>query len=160
MLACAVDGFDDTNTSCNTFTTRGTTWRYWGNLYGSAVKLSANLFTSGICIPCSGYRHSFHAGSHAGDRQTYRSGLIISESLKRRKTVFSIWTRTRARDVISWAAEHAERTGEYLEGIARIWQRDDLPAELEPYISVVKHFQPQRAVTLPGETVNRPPVAA
>ncbi|MFO6285338.1 23S rRNA (adenine(2030)-N(6))-methyltransferase RlmJ, partial [Pseudomonas aeruginosa] len=37
-------------------------------------------------------------------------------------------------------AEHAERTGEYLEGIARIWQQDDLPAELEPYISVVEHF--------------------
>ena len=37
-------------------------------------------------------------------------------------------------------SEHAERTGEYLEGIARIWQQDDLPAELEAYINVVKHF--------------------
>ena len=27
-----------------------------------------------------------------------------------------------------------------MEGIARIWQQDDLPAELEPYIGVVEHF--------------------
>ena len=26
------------------------------------------------------------------------------------------------------------------EGIARIWQQDDLPAELEPYIGVVQRF--------------------
>ncbi|MEQ4544857.1 MAG: 23S rRNA (adenine(2030)-N(6))-methyltransferase RlmJ, partial [Pantoea agglomerans] len=38
------------------------------------------------------------------------------------------------------SGEHAERTGEYMEGIARIWQQDDLPAELEPYMNVVRHF--------------------
>jgi 23S rRNA (adenine2030-N6)-methyltransferase len=27
-----------------------------------------------------------------------------------------------------------------MEGIARIWQQDDLPAELEPYMNVVRHF--------------------
>ena len=33
-----------------------------------------------------------------------------------------------------------KRQGEYLEGISRIWQQDDLPAEMEAYISVIQHF--------------------
>ncbi len=37
-------------------------------------------------------------------------------------------------------SEHAERTGEYLDGIGRIWQRDDIPAELEPYMQVVRSY--------------------
>ncbi|WP_369835009.1 23S rRNA (adenine(2030)-N(6))-methyltransferase RlmJ [Cronobacter universalis] len=55
------------------------------------------------------------------------------------KTV-SVSGYPRGRRALS-AERRTRRThGEYLEGIARIWQRDDLPAELEPYISAVSHF--------------------
>lgn len=37
-------------------------------------------------------------------------------------------------------SEHAEKTGEFLAGIARVWQRDDVPAELEPYLSAVSAY--------------------
>ncbi len=84
------------------------------------------------------YRHSFHAGNHADVLKHTVQSLII-ESLKRKKTV-SLSGHARGRGRYQLGSEHAERTGEYLEGIARIWQQDDLPAELEPYISVVKHF--------------------
>ncbi len=49
------------------------------------------------------YRHSFHAGNHADVLKHTVQSLII-ESLKEKENRFSIWTRTRARGVISWAA--------------------------------------------------------
>ncbi|EEQ15689.1 hypothetical protein yfred0001_24890 [Yersinia frederiksenii ATCC 33641] len=38
------------------------------------------------------------------------------------------------------SGEHAERTGEYLEGIGQLWQRDDLPADLAPYMSAINYY--------------------
>lgn len=106
------------------------------------------------------YRHSFHAGNHADVLKHTVQSLII-ESLKEKEKPFLYLDTHAGAGRYQLGSEHAERTGEYLEGISRIWQQDDLPAELEPYISVVKTFQPQRAVTLlPGLPVNRPPVAA
>ena len=84
------------------------------------------------------YRHSFHAGNHADVLKHTVQSLII-ESLKERKPFLYLDTHAGA-GRYQLSGEHAERTGEYLEGIARIWQQDDLPAELEPYIGVVNHF--------------------
>ncbi|MEC4630032.1 23S rRNA (adenine(2030)-N(6))-methyltransferase RlmJ, partial [Bacillus safensis] len=36
--------------------------------------------------------------------------------------------------------EHSEKTGEYLEGIARVWEQPDLPEELLPYMQVVRRL--------------------
>ncbi|EAO2976336.1 23S rRNA (adenine(2030)-N(6))-methyltransferase RlmJ [Salmonella enterica] len=85
------------------------------------------------------YRHSFHAGNHADVLKHTVQSLII-ESLKEKEKPFLYLDTHAGAGRYQLGSEHAERTGEYLEGIARIWQQDDLPAELEPYISVVKHF--------------------
>ncbi|ALB56605.1 Protein involved in catabolism of external DNA [Cronobacter universalis NCTC 9529] len=85
------------------------------------------------------YRHSFHAGNHADVLKHTVQSLII-ESLKEKEKPFLYLDTHAGAGRYLLSGEHAERTGEYLEGIARIWQRDDLPAELEPYISAVSHF--------------------
>ncbi|NUW57177.1 23S rRNA (adenine(2030)-N(6))-methyltransferase RlmJ [Cronobacter turicensis] len=85
------------------------------------------------------YRHSFHAGNHADVLKHTVQSLII-ESLKEKDKPFLYLDTHAGAGRYLLSGEHAERTGEYLEGIARIWQRDDLPAELEPYISAVSHF--------------------
>ena len=85
------------------------------------------------------YRHSFHAGNHADVLKHTVQSLII-ESLKEKDKPFLYLDTHAGAGRYQLGSEHAERTGEYLEGIARIWQQDDLPAELEPYINVVKHF--------------------
>ena len=85
------------------------------------------------------YRHSFHAGNHADVLKHTVQSLII-ESLKEKEKPFLYLDTHAGAGRYQLSGEHAERTGEYLEGIARIWQQDDLPAELEPYISVVEHF--------------------
>lgn len=85
------------------------------------------------------YRHSFHAGNHADVLKHTVQSLII-ESLKEKDKPFLYLDTHAGAGRYQLGSEHAERTGEYLEGIARIWQQDDLPAELEAYINVVKHF--------------------
>ncbi|ELQ6141889.1 23S rRNA (adenine(2030)-N(6))-methyltransferase RlmJ [Cronobacter sakazakii] len=85
------------------------------------------------------YRHSFHAGNHADVLKHTVQSLII-ESLKEKEKPFLYLDTHAGAGRYLMSGEHAERTGEYLEGIARIWQRDDLPAELAPYISAVSHF--------------------
>ena len=83
------------------------------------------------------YRHSFHAGNHADVLKHTVQSLIITALKEKEKPFLYLDTHAGAgRYLLS--GEHAERTGEYLEGIARVWQQDDLPAELEPYISCVK----------------------
>jgi len=85
------------------------------------------------------YRHSFHAGNHADVLKHTVQSLII-EALKEKEKPFLYLDTHAGAGRYQLSGEHAERTGEYMEGIARIWQQDDLPAELEPYMNVVRHF--------------------
>ncbi len=64
------------------------------------------------------YRHSFHAGNHA-DVLKHTVPEPDHRVAKEKKNRFSIWTRTRARGVISWAANMLN-VPEYLEGIAHL----------------------------------------
>ncbi|MFS7196873.1 23S rRNA (adenine(2030)-N(6))-methyltransferase RlmJ [Rahnella inusitata] len=85
------------------------------------------------------YRHSFHAGNHADVLKHTVQSLII-ESLKEKDKPFLYLDTHAGAGRYQLSGEHAGRTGEYLEGIARIWQRDDIPEELAAYMSVVGHF--------------------
>lgn len=85
------------------------------------------------------YCHSFHAGNHADVLKHTVQSLII-ELLKEKDKLFLYLDTHAGAGCYQLGSEHAECTGEYLEGIACIWQQDDLPAELEVYINVVKHF--------------------
>ncbi|AKR79122.1 MULTISPECIES: 23S rRNA (adenine(2030)-N(6))-methyltransferase RlmJ [Edwardsiella] len=85
------------------------------------------------------YRHSFHAGNHADVLKHTVQSLIIAALKEKDKPFLYLDTHAGAgRYLLS--GEHAEKTGEYLEGIARLWQRDDLPEALTPYMDAVRHF--------------------
>jgi Protein involved in catabolism of external DNA len=85
------------------------------------------------------YRHSFHAGNHADVLKHTVQSLII-ESLKEKEKPFLYLDTHSGAGRYQLSGEHAERTGEYLEGIGLLWQRDDLPEELAAYMSVVHNF--------------------
>lgn len=87
------------------------------------------------------YRHSFHAGNHADVLKHIVQSLII-ESFKTKEKPFLYLDTHSGAGRYQLSGEHAERTGEYLEGIARIWQRDDIPEELSAYIKAVKALNP------------------
>ncbi|AKH63637.1 MULTISPECIES: 23S rRNA (adenine(2030)-N(6))-methyltransferase RlmJ [Photorhabdus] len=82
------------------------------------------------------YRHSFHAGNHADVLKHTVQSLII-ESLKEKEKPFLYLDTHAGAGRYQLSGERAERTGEYLEGIARVWQREDLPQELKVYMSAV-----------------------
>jgi len=83
------------------------------------------------------YRHSFHAGNHADVLKHTVQSLII-EALKEKEKPFLYLDTHAGAGRYQLSSAHAERTGEYLEGISRIWDQESLPAELEPYIGAVK----------------------
>lgn len=87
------------------------------------------------------YRHSFHAGNHADVVKHTVQSLIITALKEKEKPFLYLDTHAGA-GRYQLHGEHAERTGEYLAGIARVWQRDDIPAELEPYLQVLRSYNP------------------
>ncbi|CAQ82383.1 MULTISPECIES: 23S rRNA (adenine(2030)-N(6))-methyltransferase RlmJ [Photorhabdus] len=87
------------------------------------------------------YRHSFHAGNHADVLKHTVQSLII-ESLKEKEKPFLYLDTHAGAGRYQLSSEYAERTGEYLEGVARVWQREDLPQELKVYMSAVAALNP------------------
>ncbi|GAB1438866.1 23S rRNA (adenine(2030)-N(6))-methyltransferase RlmJ [Providencia sp.] len=85
------------------------------------------------------YRHSFHAGNHADVLKHTVQSLII-ESLKEKEKPFLYLDTHAGAGRYQLTGEHAEKTGEYLEGIARIWEQPDLPEELLPYMNIVRQL--------------------
>ncbi|EEQ07163.1 hypothetical protein yberc0001_3250 [Yersinia bercovieri ATCC 43970] len=65
---------------------------------------------------------------------------MIIESLKEKEKPFLYLDTHAGAGRYQLSGEHAERTGEYLEGIGKLWQRDDLPDDLAPYMSAIHYF--------------------
>ncbi|WP_440866590.1 23S rRNA (adenine(2030)-N(6))-methyltransferase RlmJ [Symbiopectobacterium purcellii] len=85
------------------------------------------------------YRHSFHAGNHTDVLKHTVQSLIITALKEKEKPFLYLDTHAGA-GRYQLSGEHAERTGEYLEGIAKLWQRDDIPEALTPYLNAVKAY--------------------
>ena len=88
------------------------------------------------------YRHSFHAGNHADVLKHTVQSLII-ESLKEKDKPFLYLDTHAGAGRYQLSGEHAERTGEYLEGIARIWVQESVPEELKTYLEAVSALNPR-----------------
>ncbi|AKO45823.1 23S rRNA (adenine(2030)-N(6))-methyltransferase RlmJ [[Haemophilus] ducreyi] len=83
------------------------------------------------------YRHSFHAGNHA-DVVKHIVQLLILQSLKQKDKGFLYLDTHAGVGRYSLFSAESEKTGEYLAGIARLWQRIDLPEEIAFYIEELK----------------------
>ncbi|SKA58663.1 23S rRNA (adenine(2030)-N(6))-methyltransferase RlmJ [Enterovibrio nigricans] len=83
------------------------------------------------------YRHSFHAGNHADVVKHIVQSLII-ESLKQKDKAFVYHDTHSGAGRYDLSDERAEKTGEYKEGIGLIWERDDIPEEIAPYVNTIK----------------------
>lgn len=83
------------------------------------------------------YRHSFHAGNHADVLKHIVQTLILSALKQKEKGFFYLDTHSGVGRYSLLSAE-AEKTGEYVEGIARLWDRTDLPEEVALYLNEVK----------------------
>ncbi len=83
------------------------------------------------------YRHSFHAGNHA-DVIKHIVETLILQALKQKEKPFVYHDTHSGVGRYDLQDERAEKTGEYKEGIARIWEQSDLPAGVQDYFEAVK----------------------
>lgn len=82
------------------------------------------------------YRHSFHAGNHADVLKHAVQSLII-DSLKLKDKPFVYHDTHAGAGRYNLSSAHAEKTGEYSDGIGRLWKKDH-PALLASYLSTVQ----------------------
>lgn len=83
------------------------------------------------------YRHAYHAGNFA-DVLKHAVLCLILEHLKKKEQPFRVIDTHAGFGVYDLAGPEAERTGEWREGIGRLWGRE-IPG-LEAYFSAVRHW--------------------
>ena len=85
------------------------------------------------------YRHSFHAGNHA-DVLKHIVLMLILENLKLKDKGFYYLDTHAGVGRYQLSSDEAGKTGEYKEGIGRLWERTDLPEEISRYVDLIKHL--------------------
>ncbi|MCD9211627.1 23S rRNA (adenine(2030)-N(6))-methyltransferase RlmJ [Vibrio cholerae] len=85
------------------------------------------------------YRHSFHAGNHADVLKHIVQSLILN-SLQQKEKPFVYHDTHSGVGRYDLTHEWSEKTGEYKQGIARVWQQDHIPAELDSYMDAIRQL--------------------
>ena len=85
------------------------------------------------------YRHSFHAGNHA-DVLKHIVLMLIIENLQLKEKGFYYLDTHAGIGRYRLFGDEAEKTAEFEEGIARLWERDDLPPEVKRYVDQIKRL--------------------
>jgi len=87
------------------------------------------------------YRHNFHAGNHADIVKHIVETLII-QSLTQKEKPFIYHDTHSGAGRYDLTNDWAEKTGEFKQGIARIWEQPDTPQLIQPYLDAVKAINP------------------
>lgn len=96
------------------------------------------------------YRHSFHAGNHADVLKHIVQSLIL-DALKQKDKPFVYHDTHSGVGRYDLTHEWSEKTGEYKQGIARLWQQNETPDELESYLTAIRELnQSQTLRFYPG----------
>ncbi|OBT10184.1 rRNA methyltransferase [Vibrio sp. UCD-FRSSP16_10] len=83
------------------------------------------------------YRHSFHAGNHADVLKHIVQSLIL-DALKQKETPFVYHDTHSGVGRYDLTHEWSEKTGEYKQGIAKLWQQSDLPEAISSYLESIR----------------------
>jgi 23S rRNA (adenine2030-N6)-methyltransferase len=96
------------------------------------------------------YRHAFHAGNHADVLKHFIEVQLLQYLSQKDKPFWYIDTHAGA-GCYALDSGYATQNAEYESGIARLWDRDDLPAALADYVALVKGINPDGQMKLyPG----------
>jgi 23S rRNA (adenine2030-N6)-methyltransferase len=87
------------------------------------------------------YRHAFHAGNHADVLKHFVLVQLLRYLNQKDKPYWLVDTHAGA-GVYALDKGYATQNAEHADGIARLWQRTDLPAPLADYLDVVRSFNP------------------
>ena len=104
--------------------------------------------------PCSkfmlSYRHAFHAGNHADVLKHFIEVQLLRYLTQKDKPFWYMDTHAGA-GCYELDSGYATQNSEHESGIARLWNRDDLPVSLADYVALVKGINPDGQMKLyPG----------
>lgn len=87
------------------------------------------------------YRHAFHAGNHA-DVLKHVVTLQLLAYLGQKETPFMYIDTHAGAGLYTLDGAYASKNAEFETGIARLWDRKDLPGPLAEYVSLIKALNP------------------
>ena len=91
------------------------------------------------------YRHAFHAGNHADVLKHLVISRIIA-LLSRKEAPLAYLDSHAGVGLYDLQGDQATRTGEWLEGIGRLWDAPDLPETTADYFGVLHDLNPDGAL--------------
>ena len=91
------------------------------------------------------YRHAFHAGNHADVLKHLVISRIIA-LLSRKEAPLAYLDSHAGVGLYDLQGDQATRTGEWLDGIGRLWEASDLPEATADYFGVLRDLNPDGAL--------------
>ena len=83
------------------------------------------------------YRHAFHAGNHA-DVLKHLVLMLCIEHMNGKDKPYTLVDSHAGAGFYAIDSDEAKKTGEYIDGIARLWNRVDLPAPMKSYMDALQ----------------------
>ncbi|EIJ47307.1 external-DNA catabolic protein [Herbaspirillum sp. GW103] len=87
------------------------------------------------------YRHAFHAGNHA-DVLKHMVIIQLMRYLGQKDTAYMVIDTHAGAGVYALDGDYASKNAEYETGIAKLWDRKDLPAVVKEYVDLVRSLNP------------------
>lgn len=88
------------------------------------------------------YRHAYHAGNHA-DVLKHVILIDVLRYLSRKNKGWSYIDTHAGAGCYALDSERAGKTAEYLAGVGRLWEREDVPEAIGQWRDAVRQFNPQ-----------------
>jgi 23S rRNA (adenine2030-N6)-methyltransferase len=85
------------------------------------------------------YRHAFHAGNHA-DVLKHTAFVAVLRHMVQKEKGFRLVDTHAGAGGYSLEGRYAQQRAEFEAGIARLWERQDLPPAVADYVGLVRQF--------------------
>jgi 23S rRNA (adenine2030-N6)-methyltransferase len=87
------------------------------------------------------YRHAYHAGNHA-DVLKHFIQVQLHQYMNQKDAAYTYIDTHSGAGVYALDSSQSIKSGEFEGGIARLWERDDLPRPLADYVDLVRTMNP------------------
>ena len=87
------------------------------------------------------YRHAFHAGNHA-DVLKHLVLILLLKYLGQKEAPYMYIDTHSGAGVYALDSDYASKNAEFETGIAKLWERTDLPQAVAEYVALVKSLNP------------------
>ena len=87
------------------------------------------------------YRHGFHAGNHA-DVLKHTVLIQLLEYLNQKPTPYMVIDTHAGAGMYQLDSDYATKSGESSDGVAKLWERKDLPPAIAEYVALIRSLNP------------------